>query len=117
MSYSNPIAHAQDPASSHEAAREHTESGRRDTHCSIVLDAVRAHPGLTSAELVEHCVGLDSAEVLTEVRRRLTDLKDAGLILRRQPRVCTISKRKVETWWAVERRKVEIRTHQAELFR
>jgi hypothetical protein len=70
--YRNPIAHRNDPASSHEAADAIDRSGARGTHCGIVLDAVKAHPGLTSAELVEHVGhGID----LTECRRRLTDLK------------------------------------------
>jgi hypothetical protein len=111
--YRNPIAHSADPESSHAAAREVTDSGARDTHCAVVLDAVKAHPGLTSAELVEHVGhGLD----LTETRRRLCDLKLAALVVREKPRVCSISKRKVETWRAVERRVREVRDVQAELF-
>jgi hypothetical protein len=110
--YRNPIAHRNDPASSHEAADAIDRSGARGTHCAVVLDAVKAHPGLTSAELVEHVPGLD----LTETRRRLTDLKRAALIVREKPRVCSISRRKVETWRAVERRVREVRDVQAELF-
>jgi hypothetical protein len=40
--YRNPIAHSADPESSHAAAREVTDSGARDTHCAVVLDAVKA---------------------------------------------------------------------------
>lgn len=115
--YQNPISHALDPASSAEAAREVTESGRRDTHCAMVLDAVRANPGLTSAELAKLRIGdLD----MTEVRRRLCDLKAAGFIERGEARKCGVSGKKAVVWEVTRPRMAskerEIRTFQADLF-
>lgn len=47
----NPIAHAHDPATSHEAAALHTESGHRQRNADLVRRLVTRHPGRTAAEL------------------------------------------------------------------
>lgn len=111
--YNAPIAHADDPVSSVEAAHEVSESGRRDNHCSIVFAVVKAHPGLTSAEIA-HQVRHEMD--LTETRRRLYDLKNAGSVVQGDVRHCTLGSRRRMVTWSVPPASREIRNHQAELF-
>ena len=95
-----PLAHTDDPASSHEAVERHTKSGRRETHCAYVYTLVRVVPGRTSRELLQS----DATKRidLTELRRRLTDLKNQGRIERGEQRTCRVAGTKAATWWAVE---------------
>lgn len=90
-----PRAHRHDPASSHEAARDAKRFQAR--HCELVLAAVRNFPLSTSAELAPYVPGLD----LTEVRRRLTDLKTAGHVHQINSTVpCSVSGKRVSRWEA-----------------
>jgi hypothetical protein len=50
-----PRSRRTDPETSHEAAGAIKANGRLASHQGIVLAAVRAFPGLTSAELAMHC--------------------------------------------------------------
>lgn len=99
----NPIAHANDPATSHAAADAVTRSGRRDRHCQLVLDLVRRHPGRTAVELWS-MADLDAREELAElqeVRRRLTDLAATGRVVRGPSRNCGVRGSLMVTWWIV----------------
>lgn len=95
-----PLAHSNDPASSHEAVERHTKSGRRWTHGETVYMLVRRCGKDTSRELAEHAAFYDID--LTELRRRLTDLKNKGRIERGEQRICRVAGTKACTWWAVE---------------
>lgn len=90
----SPAARTTDPVSSHLAADDHTASGKRGRHIGIVIDAVRRHPGKTSAELAPIC-GLERHEVA----RRTSDAERCGAIRKGQIRRCDISGRSAVTWW------------------
>jgi len=91
-----PLSRSTDPATSHEAAREHKESGRAAKSAAEVLDAVKRFPGLTAVELANRA-GLDRYEV----SRRLADLNRKWLVQRCEERECSINGRKMMTWIAV----------------
>lgn len=88
-------ARVSDPVTSHLAAAEHTDSGKRGRHIGIVIDAVRLHPGKTSAELAPLC-GLERHEVA----RRTADAEHAGAIRKGEIRRCNTSGRSAVTWWS-----------------
>ena len=91
-----PAARKTDPITSHYSAEAHTASGKRGHNVGLVIDAVRAHPGHTSAELVKFC-GLERHEVA----RRTSDAEKAGAIVKGSPRHCNTSGRLAVTWWAL----------------
>jgi len=87
-------ARVSDPVTSHLAAAEHTDSGKRGRHIGIVIDAVHRHPGRTSAELAPLC-GLERHEVA----RRTADAERVGAIRKGEIRLCNTSGRSAVTWW------------------
>lgn len=89
-----PAARATDPQSSHAAADLVTSTGTRQNHIAIVIEAVRAHPGRTSAELTRY-TGLERHEVA----RRTSDAETAGAIHKGAIRRCDVSGRSAVTWW------------------
>jgi hypothetical protein len=89
-----PAARANDPQSSHDAAELHTASGARQCHIEIVVAAVRAFEGLTSAEIADR-TGLERHEAA----RRLPDAEKAGAVRKGGARKCSISGKLVTTWW------------------
>ena len=97
-----PLAHTDGPSTSHEAVERHTKSGRRETHCQVVERLVRLHPRETSAELAERLFGFHlwgGRKIdLTELRRRLTDLKNQGRIVQGESRRCLIAQTSAVTW-------------------
>lgn len=80
-----------DPVTSREAAKEAICSGRAATQRGVILEAVRSHPGCTSAELAQ----------LTRhaVARRLPELAQQGLVRRGESRICRANGTKAVTWW------------------
>lgn len=105
-----PAFRANDPISSELAAADVTASGKRHAHMSIVIDAVRRCPGLTSAELY---MEIKQAHPLTrhEVARRLPDARTAGAVSNAPwivdpdvdyMRKCELSDRLSLTWWPLE---------------
>ena len=99
MNLTNPTSHANDPATSREAAAAVDAKGTRQHHASIVLALVKAHPGCTAIELVTY--QLANAKRLDEyqVRRRLTDLRAAGLVVQGEPRACRVRSSKMVVWY------------------
>ena len=95
-----PAAHSRDPATSHEAAKRHTESGARGRNAALVMFLVREHPASTAVELWELAGDAIRATLgeMQEVRRRLTDLEFAGKVKKGEQRACTIKKNKMLTW-------------------
>ena len=90
------MAHArtQDPVTSHEAAHAMEASGIAAAHRQRCLAAVEATPGLTAAEIAE-AVGLDRHEP----SRRLPELRDQGLVLNGDLRICRARGRRSLTWF------------------
>ncbi len=72
-----PRAATRDPLSSHRAADELERSGRGARQAALVLELVRATPGLTSAELAARH-GADRHMIA----RRLPELAQRGLVRR-----------------------------------
>lgn len=71
----SPIARAADPATSHAAAAEVTDSGRRGGQCAAILAALRAGPK-TNAEL---------AAISMKYTSRLSDIRKSGHTIRATP--------------------------------
>lgn len=90
-----PASRFSDPSSSHSAAAEHDESGRRNEHASAVLSIVHGSPGLTYREISARLRHLEPVEVM----RRLNDLAHAGAVQRGAQRKCNASGRLALTWW------------------
>ena len=81
-----PASHRHDPSTSHIAERSVTGSGVRKTHCARVLSAVQRYPRMTAPEYMPW-TGLTEIQV----RRRLTDLHNAGEIHIAGERVCSVN--------------------------
>lgn len=90
--FTNPIAHTDDPATSHQAAATANRVFRMG-HSRVVLNAVINNPGLTACELIKPS-GLKEYQV----RRRLTDLKAAGQIVTARIRKCAVRRTSMVTW-------------------
>lgn len=79
-----PRTHSTDPASSHRAEQRCRESGRMASQMNAVERLLRFHTGRTASELAliarRGVAGLsnDFHECRQQIRRRLTDLKNAG---------------------------------------
>jgi hypothetical protein len=101
---STPIAHNNDPATSHEAAELVTASGTREKHALIVLDLLRRNEGLTAIELWHAADDETQAELKEpqEVRRRLSDM--LGSRVRQGPsRKCRVRNTTMVTWFSIGR--------------
>ena len=93
-----PIARRTDPVTSHRAAKEHTDSGKRQTNMERVVAGVHKAPGRTSRELAAY-LGMD----YHEVARRLPDAENKGLVRKGEPRTCHENARAACSWWPVYR--------------
>ena len=91
------IAHRHDPASSHLAAERIVQSGKAKTHRDLVLAALREHPGSTAGEVAE----LTELSPV-EVRRRLTDAKNAGQAWQGYTRTCGAEGTTQSEWWTAD---------------
>jgi len=87
-------ARTSDPITSHETADWITRSGIRSAQCQRVYDALRAHPGRTSAELARW-MGCDRYIP----GRRLPELRREGLAAQGIKRNCHVKGRASMTWW------------------
>lgn len=85
-----------DPDTSHEAARDLVDSGTQAQQQAQVVSALRQHPGLTSRELA-FSAGLDRHMVA----RRLPELEAEGLAVHGAPRICSMSRKRCQTWLPV----------------
>lgn len=92
-----PAARSTDDDTSHIAADKHTASGKRHTNLQAVVDVVRVHPGMTSAELSKWInLGKDTYH---EVARRLPEAVTAGAVLKGYRRHCLVNGSLAMTWW------------------
>lgn len=96
-----PRARESDPVSSHLAAREVKESGRLGKQQCAVLEAVRAWPGRTSAELAAKLAPDNWFSLRHMVARRLPELEPVH-VRKGVMRECTKTHRKAVTWFPVE---------------
>jgi len=90
-----PASHRNDPHTSRQAEAAITESGARQTQAELVLDLVRRHGGLTSAELSLKTLTLDRSQIA----RRLPDLESNGLVQKGGARQCTVTRKSSVVWW------------------
>lgn len=103
-----PVAHRRDPATSHEAARAVTESGRRQTQADRVYGLVLRFPGRTAGELAAESAvealqaGRESYDRY-QVARRLSDLREMHLVTRGPARRCEVAGTTQCTWWPTNR--------------
>lgn len=89
-------ARTTDPATSWEAAEHVVTSGKAAMQQSTAMQAVKANPGHTSAELARYCT-LDRYQLA----RRLPELEDAGRVIRGPSRKCLATGHSATTWWPV----------------
>ncbi len=91
-----PASRNSDPWTSHAAERDVKRKGIRREQARVVLVAVCARPGSTSAELAA-----DSEGTITRhaAARRLPELERSGYIRRADAKMCRVSRRKGLTWW------------------
>lgn len=88
------MARVSDPVTSHEAAKEHVDSGRNATQRAIVYEILQLLDGSTSDELAS------AMKVSRYIpARRLPELEDDGLVRRGDPRKSKITGRRGVTWW------------------
>lgn len=83
-----------DPDTSREAAEHVVRTGRLKAAQGDALRWVREHPGLTATELA-HRVGVFDPRVLN---RRLPELERMDLVVRGEPRTCTVTGRRAAVW-------------------
>lgn len=99
-----PRAANADPETSHLAAERIAKSGALGEQQRHALDLVRAHPGLTSAELADVASNRGDghyARMRSQLGRRLADLK--GVHARQgEARICRMTQAKCVTWWPLE---------------
>ena len=88
-----PLARASDPKTSHEAADKLIESGRHRKLLERVVDLVRRFPNCTTREL-----GTKSDLSEHDIGRRVGEAATMGLVIRGDPRECTVTRRNAATW-------------------
>ena len=90
------------PETSREAARELVRSGSFGRRCLFALDILRQNPGSTSHEL-DACAGVSDGEI----RKRLSDLRKAGLAVVGRSRKCKVKGSQCQTWWPADHPEAE----------
>ena len=89
-----PMHHCDDPATSVEAIERFDASGKRKTHCDLLLESIRLREGRTAAE-VGAAVGLTQMQA----NRRLPDLMRDGLVRQGETKQCSVIGSECVTWW------------------
>jgi hypothetical protein len=87
-----------DPASSHAASREVTESGQREKNMHKVAALIQSMPGRTTLELSVTQQAKDAGLTRHEIARRAIDCERAGLIWRGALRKCRQGNRLAQEW-------------------
>ena len=87
-------ARSTDPFTSHAAACEAEASGRAGAQREVCLAEVLKNPGKTAAEIAV-ATGLERHAP----SRRLPELRDAGLVMNGEARVCAVTGRMSITWF------------------
>ena len=89
-----PASKSSDPESSHLAEREVTESGARESQLLTVVECVKNRIGYTASELAPF---VDMTEL--QLRRRLPDARELGLLKNGESRRSSTSDRLELTWY------------------
>ena len=89
-----PAARRTDPATSHQAAAQHTRSGARGRQRAQTAAAVQEWPGQTSSELAK-LSGIDRYTLA----RRLSECETGGEVSRGAIKTCAVTGKKALTWW------------------
>ena len=100
-----PIAHNNDPGTSHLAAGHMEETGKLSEQQRLVFEMVRRSPGYTGAELAElneSRLRFPTLDILMLVRRRVTDLVRKGWCYYGPRKNCEVMCNKAGTVWPVE---------------
>jgi hypothetical protein len=108
-----PIARTVDPSTSHEAAAEHTGSGKRDSHKSQLLGWMADHPGPTGTKRE---VSRDSGIAHEIVCKRMPDLARDGFVRKCGVKVCSVTGHNAAIWEVipVAERKLKATAEEAE---
>lgn len=93
----NHPAKRDDPASSHQSAREVEATGSAGAQRRAAIALVERHPGHTSLELAQYGQ-LDRLQLA----RRLPECAKAGHLTRKDYKRCSVSGKKAVTWWPRE---------------
>ena len=91
-----PLSRNTDPATSFQAAEGLARSERWQSQKQAVLQALRCHPYVTSAELA-NIMGIRDRYICS---RRLADLANEQKVYRRRARRCRVTHRICLTWYA-----------------
>ncbi|GGA00273.1 hypothetical protein [Dyella caseinilytica] len=92
-----PISRANDPVSSHLAAEQITQTGKRQSHLELIVAAVYAHPGCTAGELTQY-TGLTHVQI----DRRTGDLRMSERIVFGAIRQCRVIGSQQQTLWPMQ---------------
>lgn len=93
------LAATTDPSTSLAAAEEVTRNGQADVQRQMVLEVLRRHPGMTSAEMARMSGTPGSRHLFA---RRLPDLVKLRLARQGEKRECVVCKSVCVTWWPEE---------------
>lgn len=93
------IARRSDPFTSHLTVDNVTDSGRRAVQRDLVREAVELIPGCTARELGDLLESDSIIDGCGIAHRRLSELRQAGLVAMGTKRKCTISGVLAITWW------------------
>ena len=93
MRIETPAARNTDPSTSHEAADEITQSGKRQTQMDKVIAMVEEDQGLTAAELAKK-----NKVCRYMTARRLADASDI-FVMKGSKTKCSVAGRNAVTWW------------------
>lgn len=80
------LSHSQDTIAAHDAAEYMDKSGKAIRHKARCIDFLSRNQGMTSAEVGKH-TGLGHHEA----QRRISELKNDGLVEYRQKRKCRVN--------------------------
>ena len=89
-----PVSRKTDPSSSRSAEAEINRTGSRRAQQEKIFEHVRRWPGHTSLEMSRY-LNLDRYQIA----RRLSDLKNAGLVYQGDVKKCDIGGRDAVTWF------------------
>lgn len=89
-----PASRGDDPASSKAAEQRMNSTGARRTQAELVLAALKRHGKPITAHELTRLVPLDNVQIT----RRLNDLTRRNLVVKDEPRRCSVQKTRMGTW-------------------
>ena len=96
-----PVSHRHDPTTSKQAEKKITQSGRRHGDADRVLAMLRLSPGKNAREIGKQLWPEDLEEQTGKARRRLSDLKNIGVVYNRTLTDQDGTKERESRWWPV----------------